>query len=95
MEPELLERKRDEILRIATKYVAHNFRAFGSCARGNEDERRDIDLLVDLEPGGSLLDLGELQYEPERLLGGRVDVATEHGLKRRVREPVMREPVPL
>jgi predicted nucleotidyltransferase len=56
--PELLQNKRDEILRIAAKHGACNVRVFGSVARGQADSQSDIDLLVEMEPGRSLLDLG-------------------------------------
>ena len=91
----LLEEKREEILRICAKYGARNVRVFGSVARGEADDTSDIDLLVELEPGRSLLDLGGLQYELERVLGHRVDVVTERGLKERVRLRVLKEAVPL
>ena len=94
MEPdELLKRKRQEILRIAAKHGALSVRVFGSVARGEADAQSDIDFLVELEPGRSLLDLGGLQYELESLLGCRVDVVTERGLKTRIRERVLREAV--
>jgi len=91
----LLEEKREEVLRICAKYGARNVRVFGSVARGEADDTSDIDLLVELEPGRSLLDLGGLQYELERVLGHRVDVVTERGLKERVRFRVLKEAVPL
>jgi len=91
----LLEEKREEVLRICAKYGARNVRVFGSVARGEADDTSDIDLLVELEPGRSLLDLGGLQYELERVLGHRVDVVTERGLKERVRLRVLKEAVPL
>lgn len=87
--------KRDEILRICAKYGARNIRIFGSLARGEADELSDIDFLVELESGRSLLDLGGLQYELEALLQCRVDVVTERGLKRRIRERVLQEAVPV
>ncbi|HLA80570.1 MAG TPA: nucleotidyltransferase family protein [Thermoleophilia bacterium] len=94
MEPdELLKRKRHEILRIAAKHGALSVRVFGSVARGEADAQSDIDFLVELEPGRSLLDLGGLQYELESLLGCRVDVVTERGLKTRIRDRVLREAV--
>lgn len=34
---DLLKEKREEILRIAAKYGAHNVRVFGSVARGDAD----------------------------------------------------------
>lgn len=89
----LLKRKRKEILRLCTKYGARNVRIFGSVARGEADEGSDIDFLVEMEPGRSLLDLGGLQYELEALLGCRVDVVTVRGLKPRIRERILREAV--
>ncbi len=92
---QLLKEKREEILRIAAKYGARNVRVFGSTARREADEKSDIDFLVDMEPGRSLLDLGGFQYELEQLLGRPVDVVTERGLKARVRKRVLLEAVRL
>jgi len=92
---ELLKPKREQILRLCAKYGARNVRVFGSVARGEADEASDVDFLVELEPGRTLLDLGGLQYELEELLGRRVDVTTERGLKLRIRERVLREAVPI
>ncbi len=92
---QLLEEKRGEILRIASKHGAREVRVFGSVARGEADRESDIDFLVELETGRSLLDLGGLQMELESLLGRRVDVVTVRGLKARIRERVLREAVPV
>jgi hypothetical protein len=92
---ELLKEKREEILSIATKYGARNVRIFGSLARGEADEQSDIDFLVEMEPGRSLLDLGGLQAELETLFGCHVDVVTEKGLKARIRGRVLAEAVPV
>lgn len=92
---DLLRDKREQILRIAAKYGAHNVRVFGSVARGQADEASDVDFLVELEPGRSLFELGGLQFELEALLGCRVDVVTVRGLKARIRERVLREAVPV
>ena len=92
---ELLKAKREEILRVAAKRGARNVRIFGSVARGEADEASDIDILVDLEPGRSLLDLGGLWSELNELLGRKVEVVTEKGLRERIRDRVLREAVPL
>jgi hypothetical protein len=55
---ETIQQKREEILQVAAKYGAYNVRLFGSVVRGEADEASDIDILVDMEPGRSLLDLG-------------------------------------
>jgi predicted nucleotidyltransferase len=52
----LLREKRQEILLAAERHGASNVRVFGPGARGQADEQSDIDLLVTMEPGRSLLD---------------------------------------
>ena len=92
---ELLQTKREDILRIASQYGAYNVRIFGSVARGEADEKSDIDLLVNMEPGRSLFDLGGLLSDLEDLLGCNVDVVTEDGLRDRIRNRVLNEAIAL
>jgi len=91
----LLRAKREDVLRVAAKHGAHNVRVFGSVARGDAGLDSDIDLLVSLEPGRSLFDLGGLWYDLNELLDVSVDVVTESGIRQRMRERVLREAVPL
>ncbi|MBA3439394.1 MAG: nucleotidyltransferase family protein [Pyrinomonadaceae bacterium] len=95
MRTEELMKKREEILRIAAQHGAQNVRIFGSTARGEAEEDSDVDVLVDLEAGRSLFDLGGLLMELQDLLGRKVDVVTEKGLRTRIRDRVLREAVPL
>lgn len=95
MRTDELMKKREEILRIAAQHGAQNVRIFGSTARGEAEEDSDIDVLVDLEAGRSLLDLGGLLMDLQELLGRKVDVVTEKGLRTRIRDRVLREAVPL
>jgi len=92
---ETLRARREEILRIAARHGAQNLRVFGSVARGEDDDSSDIDLLVDMEPGRTLFDLGGLNAELEALLMRRVDLVTTRGLRARIRERVLREARPL
>jgi predicted nucleotidyltransferase len=92
---ELLQAKRQEILAIAAKHGAYNVRVFGSVARGEADAASDVDILVELEPGRSLFDLGGVLMDLEDLLGCKVDVVTVRGLRKRIRERVIKEAVPL
>lgn len=92
---ERIRRHREEILRLAAEHGVRDIRIFGSVARNMADDESDIDFLVEFEPGRSLMDLGGLQYDLQELLGWRVDVTTERGLKKRIRERVLEEAVPL
>ena len=92
---ELLQAKREDILRIAAKYGVSNVRIFGSVARGEADEQSDIDLLVNMEPKRSLLDLAGLLVDLEELLGCKVDVVPEDSLRDRIRNRVSKEAVAL
>ena len=91
----LIKQKRERILETAARYGASNVRIFGSVARGQADESSDIDLLVNLEAGRSLMDLGGLLVELREILGTDVDVVTEKGLRSRIREQVIKDAVPL
>lgn len=91
MRIEQITSRKVEITRIAERHGATNIRVFGSVSRGDADNNSDIDFLVDLERGRSLLDLGGLLMDLQKLLGRRVDVVTEKGLRPRIRERVLRE----
>jgi predicted nucleotidyltransferase len=92
---ERLQARRAQVLEVAKRYGAHNVRLIGSVARGEAGPASDVDLLVDLEQGRSLLEHAALILELERLLGCKVDVATEQGLRPRVRDRVLGEAVAL
>jgi predicted nucleotidyltransferase len=93
MDIQVLREKREEILQIATRNRARRVRVFGSVARGSADSASDVDILVEMEPGSSLLDMGGLLMDLQDLLKCRVDVVTEKGLRERIRERVLKEAV--
>ena len=86
---------RDEILRLAARRGARNLRVFGSVARGDANENSDLDLLVEWEPGRSLLDHSGLVQDLQELLGVKVHVGTEKSLHWYVRDRILREATPL
>jgi len=88
---DLLETKREEILQLAARHGAHNVRVFGSVARGEVTKDSDVDLLVDMEPECSLLDMVSLQVALQELLGRKVDVVTEASVYWLIRRRVLRE----
>jgi len=84
---------RDAIRSAADASGARDVRVFGSVARGEERDGSDVDFLVSLDPGRTLLDLARLELRLERLLGRRVDVVTEGELRGPVRSAALREAV--
>ena len=92
---ELIQYRRQEILALAEKHGAYDVRIFGSVARGEDDEKSDIDILIKRKPGFSLLDHAGLINDLEDLLSCKVDVVTEMGLKARIKDRVLKEAVPL
>ena len=92
---EVLQAKREEVLRVAARHGARNVRIFGSAARGEAGPSSDVDFLVELEEGRSLLDLVGLWQDLETLLDRPVDVVEPEGLHWYIRDKVLREAVPL
>ena len=92
---ELKTTKRQAILDLAAKYGTRDVRVFGSVATAQAGPDSDVDFLVNLEKGRSLLDLGGLLMNLRELLRCPVDVVTEAGLRKRIRQRVLTEAVPL
>ena len=96
MKPEkLIEERRGDILRISRLHGARSVRLFGSPVRRTPTEASDVDLLVELEPGSTLLDLVAIKQDLEDLLGCKVDVVTESSLSPYIREDVLKEAIVL
>jgi uncharacterized protein len=91
---ETLRARRQDILRYAAEHGASNVRVFGSAARGDAAVN-DVDLLVEMEPGRSLLDLVGLWQDLEDFLGIGVDVLSDGGVSPYLRERIHAEAVPL
>ncbi len=91
----LLQENRHTVMAMAAKHGAKNLRIFGSVARGDSDPDSDIDLLVKMEKGRSLLDLSALTLDLRELLGVKVDVVSEEGLYWLLRRRILNEARPL
>lgn len=92
---DVIRKKRTRILAIAGRHGATNLRVFGSVARGDAGPESDLDLLVEMEPGRSLLDHIALIQDLEEALGCKVDVVTEKALKERYRKRILDEMIAL
>lgn len=90
-----LRRQRRRLLDAAERHGVGHLRAFGSLARGQARADSDVDLLVNLKPGRTLLDLAAFRREAAEILDLPVDVATADMLKDRIRDEVLSEALPL
>ena len=86
---------RDRVLALAAKSGAKNVRVFGSVAKGVDREGSDVDLLVDMPAGTSLLDIVGLQLDIADALGIKVDLCTERELHPVLRARILAEARPL
>lgn len=91
----LIAENRDAILELAKTHGARHVRVFGSMARGDAGPESDVDILVELEKGRDLFDLGALLMDLQELLHRKVDVVTEQALHQRIRNKVLKESVNL
>jgi len=92
---ELLQAKRNEILRIAERHGAGNVRVFGSVVTGGATEKSDVDFLVSTHGQTSPWFPAGLVEELEALLGRKVDVVTENGLYWLLRRRILKQARPL
>jgi predicted nucleotidyltransferase len=91
-----LRQNREEIYTIAKKYGVSNIRIFGSVARGEENEKSDIDLLVSLSKHkGMGFDLIRFEREFSEKFSVKTDVISENGLHSSLKEKIFSEAVSL
>ena len=90
-----LDAHRAEIRLIVEANRAVNARVFGSVLHGEDTEESDLDILVDPEPGMTLLNIGSIRRQLAQLLGVSVDVLTPNALPEKIREVVVAEAVPV
>jgi len=92
---EVLEEKREDILRIAAEHGARNVRVFGSVVRGEAKVESDVDFLVDVGPVHSSWFPAGLVLDLEDLLDRKVDVVTEDSIYWLLRRRILKEAKPL
>jgi hypothetical protein len=90
-----IERLKPQISAIAERFGVTGIRLFGSVARGEAKPDSDVDLLVSLAPGRSLLDLIGFEQGVSDLLGCSVDVVSEGGVHPLVATAIIEEARPL
>ena len=92
---EIIQNKREQILRIAVKHGVRRIRVFGSVARGEAGPASDVDFLVEVGAQHSSFFPGGLVADLQELLGREVDVVEAEGLYPLLKEDILKEAVPL
>jgi predicted nucleotidyltransferase len=94
MQLEELRQYKPQILAIAEEHGVGNVRVFGSVARGEADDKSDVDFLVSIE---RLLGWKYFGLEPalEDLLKHKVDVISDNSIHKRLRDRILAEAIPL
>ena len=87
---EILKADRRE---LRERFGVKSLRLFGSVARDEASEQSDVDVLVDFEKTPSLFGFLRLQGYLQDLLGTKVDLVTETGLKERARPYVEKDAI--
>jgi hypothetical protein len=90
-----IKNQKDRLSDLGEKHGIRNIRVFGSYAHGKADESSDLDLLVTMDEGRSLLDRIGFMHDVEDLLHIKVDVVNEKALHQTIRESVIKEGVSL
>ena len=66
---------------------------FGSFARGDDDYKSDIDLMIQVkdDSGFSLFDLAEIQYQLEKNIPYKIDVVMRGGIKPNIMDRIKKD----
>ncbi|MCD5390600.1 nucleotidyltransferase family protein [candidate division NPL-UPA2 bacterium] len=86
----ILESHREEIIE---KFKVKKIGIFGSYIKGKEEQRSDLDILVELDDSIGLLKFIELENHLSDLLRVKVDLVMKSALKRRIGKHILKEVV--
>ena len=95
MKIEELKEKRRQIFAVAKRHGARRIRVFGSLAKGESRRDSDVDFLIELEPGRTLLDVVAIKQDLEDLLQRQVDVVTEDAVSPYLKDEIVTQAISL
>lgn len=87
--------QQDIIINLLAKHKPRRIGIFGSYARGENNEKSDLDILVDLEEPLDLLEIIGLEQELTENLGIKVDLITAHSLSPQLKHYVEKDFIPI
>jgi predicted nucleotidyltransferase len=81
----------NKIISYLARFNPNRIGIFGSYARNEDTPKSDIDILVDFSGNITLFDLGGIKYDLSEILHRPVDVVTEQGVNKRIRESINKD----
>jgi len=90
---EVLGRLSGSLSEICRRFRVQKLALFGSVARDEASENSDVDVLVDFEGRADFDRFMDLKFYLEDLLGAKVDLVTQDGLRPRMRPEIEREAI--
>lgn len=91
MQADDIKRYREKVEPIAKKLGVSYLAVFGSFARGDYNERSDVDVLVDFDGPVTFDGYFDLEFALEKLFGRKVDLITRGGLSKYVSPYIQNE----
>ena len=90
---EIKERLSEQKPILLKKFKVNRLGVFGSYVRGDQHQGSDLDVLIDYEDAPSLITLIELEYYLSEIIGVKVDLVTDKGLKPQLKDFIIKEVV--
>ncbi len=78
---------------LCRKYSIEEIGIFGSYARGDQEEKSDVDILVDFYELPDLFKFIEIERVLEEILGVEVDLIEKKSIKPRIKERILNEAI--
>jgi len=88
-----IEQIKEKIVPVLKEHDISRSALFGSVVRGEDTPDSDVDILVELPDGKSLLDLVRLGFDLEEVLKKKVDVLTYDAISPYLRDRILSEQI--
>jgi predicted nucleotidyltransferase len=81
----------DKIVNYLKRFKPRRIGIFGSYAREEDTPQSDIDILIDFSEQVTLFDLGGIKYDLTEMLNRPVDIVTEKGINKHIRDNIYKD----
>ena len=92
---EEIELIRQKIMPLLKKHKVTKAGIFGSYARGEQNKKSDVDILIEIDKNADLFDLIKLKLLLEKNLNKKVDLVEYELIRPEIRERILGEEVPI